>query len=71
MSTVTLREKSLLPKSEWRFWRPSSTAGYVVAGIYEYPPGCIFHVKIPIADLPNEQITLDDLARFGITIKKF
>lgn len=70
MAIVGLCDKPLLPKSEWRFQTAAAAdADYILAGIYEYPPRCMYWAKAPLADLPNQLITLDDLARFGITLK--
>ncbi len=58
------RTAKLLPREQWIIERVG--ADHVAAGIYDHPPGWMWHVKLPLADLPNETITREDLARFGI-----
>jgi hypothetical protein len=40
--------------------------GYLAAGIYECPPGCISYVIYALDELPNDLITIDDLKVAGI-----
>jgi hypothetical protein len=54
----------LLPKTDWFIRRCGRD--HIVAGIFEHPPGYIYKIKIALADLPNDLVSLNDLERFGI-----
>jgi hypothetical protein len=57
----------LLPHHSWRFhYRVGDD--YIAAGIYESPPGVMWWIKIPLSELPNELVGVDDLKRDGIKL---
>ncbi len=42
--------------------------GWVIASLYEYPPGCRWWDRFSLSELPNDLISRGDLIRFGINL---
>ncbi len=55
----------LLPKNLWDI-RLIENGKAIAAGIYENPPGYRYWVKYYVSDLPKDNISIEDLKRFGI-----
>lgn len=53
----------LIPKEHRQF---KVMDAYLIAGIYEHPALHIYYVKIPLSDLPNDLISVEDMKSIGI-----
>lgn len=65
MSDIEEKKIPLLPREDWDLTKHGDD---LIAGVYESPPGTVYYVKIPLSELPNDLISLDDLKRFGIDL---
>ena len=55
-----------LPKSEWTM-ELSTNRQYLIVGSHENLGFRHYH-RVPLSDLPNDEVSLDDLKRFGIDL---
>jgi hypothetical protein len=57
----------LLPRASRRFYYRDAD-DFILAGIYENPPKTVFWVNVPLSQLPNDLIGVDDLKGAGIEL---